>query len=339
MFKRRTLFVVGAGASAEYGLPPGKLLAAKISHKMDIRFESMNHPIGKGDMEIYSQLTNGMRNDVNEFQRAAWLIRDGIHLARSIDEFLDLHHSSPFVVKYGKAAIVKTVLEAERESSLYFGGTSGRDSFHPGGLANIWLVKFTQMLGSGIRLENVREIFEKVSFVIFNYDRCIEFFLRHALQKLYGLSRQEAATIVDDLDIVHPYGVIDPSVPFGGQTGNYVKLATGIRTYTEQIGDANLRTALSNKVPDAEHIVFLGFAYHDQNIELLTPQKEIPASRRIFGTAHGLSDSDVQVVGHQIDAWFTGRNPQVYRSTMIRLENKLKCADLFDYYAKSLTGP
>jgi hypothetical protein len=339
MFKRRTLFVVGAGASAEYGLPPGKLLASKISKKMDIRFEPGNRQIGQGDMDIYAQLTNGMQRHVDEFQRAAWLIRDGIHLARSIDDFLDLHQSNSFVVEYGKAAIVKSVLEAERESNLYFGGCSGRDSFHPGGLANTWLVKFMQMLGPGIRVENVREIFDKVSFVIFNYDRCIEFFLGHALQKLYGLSERDATAVLDDLDVFHPYGVIDHSIPFGAPTGNYVKLATGIKTYTEQIDDADLRTALSNKVPDAEHIVFLGFAYHDQNMELLTPQKEIPFSRRIFGTAHGMSDSDVEVVGHQIDAWFAGRKAQAYRSTMIRLENKLKCADLFDYYAKSLTGP
>ncbi len=57
MFKRKTLFVVGAGASAEYGLPPGKLLATKISTKMDIRFEFANRPIGNGDMDIYIQLT------------------------------------------------------------------------------------------------------------------------------------------------------------------------------------------------------------------------------------------------------------------------------------------
>ncbi len=195
------------------------------------------------------------------------------------------------------------------------------------------------MLGADIRVESAREIFDNVSFVIFNYDRCVEFFLEHALPQLYGISKGDAKAILAELDFIHPYGVIDPSVPFGSPTGNYVELAAGIKTYTEQIGDADLRNILSTKVPDADHIVFLGFAYHDQNMELLTPQKPIPASHRIFGTAYGMSESDVEVVGHQIDAWFTGHNAQAYRSTMIRVENKLKCTDLFDYYAKSLTGP
>ncbi len=71
---------------------------------------------------------------------------------------------------------------------------------------------------------------------------------------------------------------------------------------------------------------------------LLRPAKEFPASKKVFGTAYGMSDSDVEVVGHQIDAWFTGRNATAYRSGMIKLENKLKCAGLFDNYAKSLVG-
>jgi len=36
-------------------------------------------------------------------------------------------------------------------------------------------------------------------------------------------------------------------------------------------------------------------------MNLLTPPKPIPDARRIFGTAFGMSDSDVDVVGHQID--------------------------------------
>jgi hypothetical protein len=98
-----------------------------------------------------------------------------------------------------------------------------------------------------------------------------------------------------------------------------------------------VQKALSAKFAWAEHIVFLGFACHDQNMALLSPSKELPASKRIFGTAHGMSDSDVEVVGHQIDAWFTGRDARSYRKGMITIENKLKCDDLIDNYAMAST--
>ena len=46
-------------------------------------------------------------------------------------------------------------------------------------MVDTWLVKFMYMLGRGVPKENVREIFDNVSFIVFNYDRCVEFFLRN----------------------------------------------------------------------------------------------------------------------------------------------------------------
>ena len=48
MFNRQTLFIVGAGASAEVGMPVGGQLATSIAEKLDIRFDG-SEPIGVGD--------------------------------------------------------------------------------------------------------------------------------------------------------------------------------------------------------------------------------------------------------------------------------------------------
>lgn len=194
-----------------------------------------------------------------------------------------------------------------------------------------------QMLGPGIPRENVEKIFDHVSFIVFNYDRCLEYFLFHALQKLYCLKDSEVKPIVANLDITHPYGVIHPNVPFGVTRANYNLLAGDIKTYTEQVGPADAVSEVATKIQSADHIVFLGFAYHDQNMSMLQPLDPMPASKSVIGTAFGMSDADVNVTSHQIDAWFQGRDARAFRS-MIKLENKLKCAELFDYYAKSLTG-
>jgi hypothetical protein len=274
MFNRRTLFVLGAGSSAEVDLPVGKKLAESIGSKMDIRFEFGNKSICSGDMALYSQMTGQMRYNVQEFQQAAWLIRDGIGLAQSIDDFLDIHRNNANLNLYGKAAIVKAVLEAEHGSKLYFDRNSGTGAaFDPSRLADTWFVKFMHMLSRGIPRENVREIFEGLSFINFNYDRCVEFFLANALQKLHGISEDEAADILTDLQIIHPYGVVE-KVPFGATSANYLELAAGIKTYTEQLGEQDVTQGIKNEIQRAECIVFLGFAYHRQNMQILTPDTE-----------------------------------------------------------------
>lgn len=134
MFKRRTLFVLGAGASAEVDCPVGTALAGAIKSKMDIRFEGFNENIGAGDLELFLQLTNHFQKSVNEYQEAAWLLRDGLGLAQPIDDFLDNHRQNAMVNHYGKAAIVKTILQAENGSSLYF-NPFNRENFSPDRLA------------------------------------------------------------------------------------------------------------------------------------------------------------------------------------------------------------
>jgi hypothetical protein len=337
MFKKNTVFIVGAGASSELDLPLGGDLAKRISTKMDIWFERGFEQVGTGDLALFNQITSNRQKYTNEFQAAGRLIKDGILLSRSIDDFLDLHRNDPRVRLYGKAAIVQCILEAERGSKLYFDRNNGI-SFTPAKLSDTWLLKFMQMLTPGIPKENVREIFNNLSFIVFNYDRCIEVFLLNALQTVYGIREQEANSIIDDLEIIHPYGVIDPSVQFGTTRANWVQLADGIKTYTEQVGAGDVVNRIRGIIDRAGHIVFLGFAYHDQNMVLLKPAEEWSASKSIFGTAFGMSDSDVDVTGHEIDAWFKGRDARAYRKGMINIENKLKSAELFDHYAKSLTG-
>jgi hypothetical protein len=336
MFKRSTLFILGAGSSAEVGLPFGTELAATIGKKMDIRFDFGMQQIGIGDADLFQNVTHRNRQEANAYQQAGWLIRDGIGLAQSIDDFLDLHRNNPRVNRYGKAAIVKSILEAEKKSKLYVERDGLRVAFDTEKIADTWFVKFMRMLGRGLAKEDVRHIFDNISFIVFNYDRCLEYFLSTALQRLYSISEREVSEIVANLNIIHPYGVVG-NVPFGSDRANYFDLAGGIKTYTEQVEIADMTDRLSGEVERAECIVFLGFAYHNQNMSMLKP----PTAMRhkfVFGTAYQMSDADVDVVTHQIASFFTPTMDQRARTARIKLENKLKSADLFDYYAKSLTG-
>jgi hypothetical protein len=52
MFKRRTLFIVGAGASCEFDLPPGPGLAKTISEKVNIASDRYRSYDGDDDRGI-----------------------------------------------------------------------------------------------------------------------------------------------------------------------------------------------------------------------------------------------------------------------------------------------
>jgi hypothetical protein len=111
MFKRRTLFILGAGASHEVGLPVGIALAQQIRKMVDIRFEGGFRHTGEGDLSLYEHLTRTAPHNRQSYQFAGWLIRDGILLSSSIDDFLDQHQDNEEVKLYGKAATVKCILE------------------------------------------------------------------------------------------------------------------------------------------------------------------------------------------------------------------------------------
>ncbi|SFI32543.1 hypothetical protein SAMN05216525_107119 [Bradyrhizobium sp. Gha] len=99
---------------------------------------------------------------------------------------------SPAVIAVGKAAIVRSILFAERHSHIFV-DQSGNKSLNLERLHSTWLVKFMQVLGPDRKVSDVARVFEDVSFIVFNYDRCVEHFMTYALQLLYGIGSQEAS--------------------------------------------------------------------------------------------------------------------------------------------------
>src|SRR5689334_7929474 len=120
MLKSKTVFVLGAGASAEANLPVGTRLREIIAQKLDLRFEVGSRPIGSGDLNIFQVLRQSYPRDINEYLAACWRIRDGIELSPSIDDFVHVHQHDARVTVCGKMAIATSILESERNSLLWF---------------------------------------------------------------------------------------------------------------------------------------------------------------------------------------------------------------------------
>jgi hypothetical protein len=351
MFNRKTLFVIGAGAGHDIKVPAGRQLAEDIARRTEVILDD-THRLSRGAPDPDLVYSFYGRNDGkwSSYHSAFRLIHRGVLLANSIDDFLNIHEGSPEVVTVGKAAIVRAILEAERRCKLYVDPSNIYNTLDISPIRDSWFVKFMQVLGPGQKVHDVENVLSDVSFITFNYDRCLEFFLRHGLQLLYGIQSQQAVDIVAKAKIIHPYGSVGPldKVPFGGTEAtrmDYRELSKAVKTYTERIEEQEVLQSIGAAIREAQCIVFLGFAYHKQNMALLS----YPRSRKIkqiYGTAYGLSDSDVEEVANKLGTLFpdsedAADDPSdigLFAHSNIRLENKLTCAQLFEHYAKSIAG-
>ena len=348
MFKSRTLFVIGAGASAEVGLPVGDQLREDISKRVDIRF-SHSYTLESGDQDICETLRRISGGKINDYLPACWKIRDGIILANSIDNFIDSHRQEPKIQICGKLSIVQAIIEAERRSQLFF------DSRNPGRDATIkfreiqesYFIQMWRILQEGVSVEDVDSLFSNVSFVTFNYDRCLEHFLLYALQRHYFVEEECAAEILSTIPIYHPYGTVGKlpwqdaqnSVPYGGTEVQYRRykindLADQINTYTEKFDDTAALQAMRSAVDEAVDVVFLGFGYFEDNMRLLTKSGvRNPRAKRVFGTAYGLSESDISVITEQIRDLYPACD-----SRLIQIRRDLTCGGLFREFGRTLTN-
>ncbi|SRR6266496_3276998 len=209
MFKTNTVFVLGAGASQEAGLPIGSDLKQKIAEKLYISFQD-GYRRTSGDGVIYDAiLTHAQqaKEEANEYLRQCRVISTAIPQAISIDNFLDAHQGNEKLELCAKLAIVSGILEAEAKSNLKFDEFKP-EGFSPANLAGTWYENVWMLLNEGVRANSLEHLFGNVSFIIFNYDRCLEHFLFHSVQNYYRIDANSASDLVQQIKITHPYGVV-----------------------------------------------------------------------------------------------------------------------------------
>jgi hypothetical protein len=120
MFSHPTVFVIGAGASAEFGMPSGPELKRRIGATLDFRQGGPGQLLS-GDKTFYEMLGARFGGGFSVYHEAAnelsRICRE-VHF-ESIDEALHWFSSSPEAVALGKATIVREILAAERSCAIY----------------------------------------------------------------------------------------------------------------------------------------------------------------------------------------------------------------------------
>jgi hypothetical protein len=349
MFNKQTLIVVGAGASEEVNLPTGNELKKNIASILDIRFDHYNQVSGNyvvcNAIREAVMRANPNDRDINPHLHAAWRIRDAMPQAISIDHFIDAHQDDKKLELCGKLAIVQSILEAERKSALFINNNNIYNKLDFKKLDETWLNSFMKLLAENCRVNELNDRLSSITMIIFNYDRCVEHFLYHSLQNYYGIDARHAASLVKCIKIYHPYGTVGTLpwyggaqvVAFGAESNSkqLVDLASQIKTFTEGTDpESSDITEIRDRMVESHIVLFLGFAFHRLNLELIKPpshKHSNPEEVRYFATAKGISTSDCSsIVTDLIKIGAAKRE-------MIEIRNDLRCGQLFQEYWRSLS--
>lgn len=350
MFSDKTLLILGAGASFEAGLPIGETLKEMISTALTVDTRG-----GDGHVRFVDECIGWAIGHANQSGStsqktlidACVQISEALPLARSIDNYLNAHKQSKAVELCGKLGIVRCILSAEGKSTMQTREQqTTRERLDFRRLKGTWYNRFASLLFES-SYEDMQRKLQSLSVIIFNYDRCFEHFMYHAIITYYGVAASEAAKVVKGMEIYHPYGTVGnlPWMNEGIQCGfgedvngeRLFALAGNIKTYTEGVDrTASDIQAIHSAVRKARTVVVLGFGYIPLNMQLLKPENadqghnQNAAQKNYFGTAFGMSDEDTSLVTHDI------RNLVQTGYVQCKINNKLKCAELFTEYAVSL---
>lgn len=349
MFSNKVAVILGAGASCEFGLPAGYSLARSIAKACAYDRES-DGIAANGDHALFKSLMRGIPSSQKAgYLNAADRINKGIIFRASIDDFIDLHEGNELIERYAKAAIVREILRAEKQSALHFDFSNIFNNIDFEIIADTWIIKLMHMINART-LAETEIAFKDVVFVVFNYDRCLEHFLVSALRAVYHAPYERAFEVASSVKIFHPYGMAGrlPSsflggggVPFGGGpegVDDWPAIGESIQTYSENRADKETLLDMQSELDTCETMIFLGFGFHKQNLNLLKRVGGYNVTK-LFASAYGFVDNDLQIVSNRLAELFNRDNRWLTtpmntgRGTAGGLfVQPVKCADLFDRY-------
>jgi hypothetical protein len=346
MFEDKTVFVIGAGASAEFGLPVGLKLLENIKENSLFEFEYGNNP-SKGNRVVFDAIVSryGSQATFKEVFKTLGDIARGVETAGSIDEYINRYSDDEMIAELGKLLISYSILEAERKSTMMATARVSQQPVNWESTNKTWIAQFARILFDGVKANAIERIGEGLTVICFNYDRCIEYYLEHAVMRAYrGVDQKTARNIVSRIEILHPYGSLGHlgQIRFGAppETANLYEISQNLITWSESIEDRQPQLErIRGHISEAKNLVFLGFAFANQNMKLLDPNATQLNSRYvdIYSTGYGLTD-DIEVkLKTKLMRWF-GRSAPDLQGNRIKIKYDMACEEFLRKQALNLTA-
>lgn len=341
---QNTVFVIGAGAGHDIDMPLGHDLKEKISETFRVLHNpsSSNISFSEDINQLFRAFHSQLGHKISGiFPR----IIAGLASTSSIDNYIHSQVGDKEIEICSKLAIANSILNSERQSKLQTENLSSfRDNMPTDWQYEIeqtWLPKFFEYLTQNQPFDSLSSCFQCISIINFNYDRCVEHYLYHNLKAFYRKQDEEVIKLLGDLKIFHPYGRLgrliweegnEPLVRFGAESDAniLIEILHQIKTFRESIDTSNTEHQdMLNVIRTSTRHVFLGFHYHDQNMELLGYDRKRKSndSRSYYGTAIKMSEQNLAVIRQRLKQYSI--NPSM---SEINFEKNHDCRKLLDDY-------
>jgi hypothetical protein len=274
MLQTKTCFVLGAGASQAYGFPSGGELAEELANITEPGDSTRQTTFRQRLVGLMSSRELTAASEAKVFEFSNLLRRSNLG---SIDLFLNFHRKDDAALLIGKAGIGFLLGEREEPDRTRSHCKVQHDTDH-------WLGFLWGALTTGAS-DPTEVLKNPVSFVTFNYDRSLEFLLTDFAKASFGWNDAQCEAMLDAWPITHVYGDLG-AYPRHGKGGSYVTYSEGaafhhmeaavdrIRTIHEVTQaatkeDSDRSAAARKQIASSNRIIFLGCAYHEENINLL----------------------------------------------------------------------
>ncbi len=298
MIDKRTVFVLGAGASCPYGFPTARELRDEIIENFEHRYERFFGRDSNNEIRVCTGFPSisAAGTFIRRFDDSG---------TESIDLFLSRHPESVLI---GKLAILFSILGTEEGSCF------GRRVQRP---EHDWYFYLYNRLTRELVGENGHRRFgeNSISFVTFNYDRSFEHFLFSSLLNSFEGAEQEAVREqVEAVPVVHVYGRIAPlpwqdgvkpavlkyGVRLSRRNEDLLGMVDNLHVVHEQRQNPEIQRA-REEISKAKQIFFLGFGYASENLEALGLPGMLRPDQRIYGTALGYTEREIR----DVETFFT----------------------------------
>lgn len=288
MLNKKTVFILGAGASKPYGFPTTFELSEQIIYGAFDIVKSIFRRQNESDMWIKENRFKDYEiGFLNVFKKA--YSSNPI----SVDDFLSRENNLTFYGSYGLKLVIHYLLMLEDENRIR--------------IKDDWIELLTKKISKGISFlvkEEENEIdknFSKIKIITFNYERSFEYFLYKSLiGNGYTENQVESFLRLFNKNILHIYGamgkilntVFEKTIEEGFwnygalpdedelyRMKNNIKIIYDERKEYEKI--------IKEFFKDVEQIFFLGFGYDEFNIDNLFLTSIENPDIKIYGTIKG----------------------------------------------------
>ena len=349
MINKRTVFVLGAGASCPYGYPTAAQLRELICFEGGFRDKYFTYLTNS---QVSQSIRDKKVSDVKHFIK---IFKDSN--IKSIDVFMA---NNPKLAPTGKYVIAYEIFRAEINS--YFGEEAKRRQElltevkknpdrkrelwgTPGFYGGDWYFYLYNKAVDGLVGKDALPDFSNgnISFITFNYDRSLEQFLYESLRNSFSeVSEEVIIKALQWLKILHVYGQIAPLKWQNPQ--KYFKYKPQVNEDLLQSASENLRTIYEEKenpelteakrlLQKADQIFFLGFGYNKENMEVLGLPELIQPECIVYGTAFNMITEEVKRLHSGIHKK-RAHNENAYVSPEFTIISDVDCLMLLRKYLK-----